>query len=206
MQKAYDRIECDFLRDLLQLWFHSQWIHWVMQCITTVSLSVKFNGDPLPYFQPTRGLRQGDPLSPYLFILMVNVLATLISQVVDMGNLQGIRLNRWCPTLSHLFFADDAIFFLEGKLLECQNLANILNQYCLATGQAVNRNKSGMFFSKNCPNSLQVNLAREFRVPVLENSGKYLDIPYDWEKSKREMIAWILGRIHSKLSWRPSLP
>lgn len=174
-----------------------------MQCITTVSLSVKFNGEHLPYFHPTRGLRQGDPLSPHLFILVANVLSTLIINAVDMGNLRGITLNRWCPTLSHLFFADDVIFFLDGKVLECQNLANILHQYCQATGQEVNCNKSGIFFSKACPHSLQVNLASELRVPVLAKTSKYFGLPSDWGKSKREMFAWILGRVNSKLEgWK----
>lgn len=90
-----------------------------MQCITTVSLSVKLNGEPLPYFYPTRGLRQGDPLSPYIFILVANVLSIIIKQAVDMGNLKGIKFNRCCSTFSHLFFADDAIFFSDVCLLEC---------------------------------------------------------------------------------------
>lgn len=56
--------------------------------------------------------------------------------------IKGIKLNSNCPTLSHLLFADDSIFFLDGKVKECQNLADILNQYCMATGQAINLNKS----------------------------------------------------------------
>lgn len=160
MQKAYDRVEWDFLRDyMLKLGFSSIWVQRVMECITTSTLSVRFNGENLPYIHPTRGLRQGDPLSPYLFILVANVLSILIQQALHMGNLKGITLNRWCPTLSHLLFADDVVFFLDGKLRECQNLANLLNQYCLATGQTVNRNKSGILFSKACPIQLQENLA-----------------------------------------------
>lgn len=71
-----------------------------------------------------------------------------------MGFLKEIKLNQWCPTLSHLFFADDAVFFLDGNLMECQNLYNLLNQYCLATGHTINRNKSCVFFSPSCPISL----------------------------------------------------
>jgi len=127
----------------------------VLQRITTVSINIKFNGEQLNYVHPTHGLRQGDPLSPYLFILLANVLSTLIHQALDMGNIKGIRLNRWCPTLSHLFFTDDAVFFLDGKIQECQSLAKILNQYCLATGHAINWNKSGIYFSKACPLALQ---------------------------------------------------
>jgi len=207
MQKACDRVEWDFLKDyFLRLGFHSIWVQWVMQCITTISISVKFNGDQLNYFHPISGLRQDDPLSPYLFILLANLLSTLIHQALNMGHLKGIQLNRWCPTLSHLFFVDDTIFFLDGKVLECQNLANILNQYCLAIGQAVNRNKSGIFFSKACPSTLKENLAQQFQIPVLHKIGKYLGIPSDWGRSKRDMFAWILGRVNSKLDgWKENL-
>lgn len=113
MKKAYERVEWDFLHDyLFKLGFHQRWVGWIMQCITTVPFSVKFNGEQLPFFFPSRGLRQGDPLSPYLFILMANVISTLITQAISIGHIKGIRLNRWCPTLSHLFFANDVIFSL----------------------------------------------------------------------------------------------
>lgn len=136
----------------------------------------------------------------------VESLSHLIHQAITIGHLKGIKLNRWCPTLSHLFFADDDIFFLDGKLLECQNLANIINQYCYATGQAINRNKSSIFFSKFCPLSLQENLAGVLRIPMVQRMGKYLGIPSDWGRSKRDMFAWILGRVNAKLKgWKESL-
>jgi len=117
-----------------------------------------------------------------------------------MGHLQGIQFNRACPKLSHLFFADDSIFFLKATVSECQNLANILNQYCLATGQLINRNKSGLFFSKHYPLTLQTNLANELRIPIVSKYGKYLGIPSDWGRSKREMFSWILARVNAKLA------
>lgn len=83
-----------------------------------------------PYFKPTRGIRQGDPLSPYLFIIVANVLSLLMKQALEAGTLCGIRLNRHCPTLSHLLFADDSIFFLNGTILECQNL-HLYVQYAI---------------------------------------------------------------------------
>jgi len=106
-----------------------------------------------------------------------------------MGNIKGVKLNNRCPTLSHLFFADDATFFIEGKMLECHNLANILHQYCWAMGQEVNCNKSEIIFSNACPIDLQEPLASELRVLVMKKTGKYLGIPSDWGKSKKEMFS-----------------
>lgn len=82
----------------------------------------------------------------------------------------------------------------------------ILNQYCLVAEQEINLNKSGIFFSKGCSQSLKDNMARELRVPIIDKTGKYLGIPSDWGESKLQMFAWVLGRINSKLeSWKEKL-
>lgn len=88
---------------------------------------------------------------PYLFIIMANVLSTLMNKAVVDGSIKGIKVNTSSPTLSHLLFADDAIFFLDRTIREAQNLANVLNQYCFASGQAINLNKLGIYFGKDCP-------------------------------------------------------
>lgn len=115
-------------------------------------------------------------------------------------------MNSSCPTLSHLLFADDAIFFLDMKIRECQNLAAVLNQYCFATRQAINLNKSGIYFSNGCPSSLKENMERELRVPVIDKTEKYLGIPLDWGQTKKQMFAWILARVNMKLEgWKEKL-
>lgn len=130
----------------------------------------------------------------------------MMKRAIDDGTVRGIKLNNSCPTLSHLLFADDFIFFLHGTILECQNLATLIRQYCFASGQAVNLNKSGIYFSKNCPNSLRRNMASELRVPEIEKTGKYLGMPSDWGASKKDVFAWILAKVHMKLeSWKENL-
>jgi len=123
-----------------------------MQCVTFISFSIKFNGESLPpFFQPSRGLHQGDPLSPYLSILFANVLSLLMKKAIEKGRFKGIKLHNKCPTLSHLLFVYDSIFFLDGKVRECQQLVDIFNQYRMVTGQAIKLNKSETFFSSGCP-------------------------------------------------------
>lgn len=90
--------------------------------------------------------------------------------------------------------------------MECRNLTLTLNQYCHAIGQAINLNKSGVSFSKHCPITLRRNLAQELRIPVIEKIGKYLGIPTDWGQLKKDIFAWILTRVNSKLEgWKEKL-
>ncbi|XP_048129004.1 uncharacterized protein LOC125312956 [Rhodamnia argentea] len=125
---------------------------------------------------------------------------------VQAGSFKGIQLNRHCPKLSHLLFADDSIFFLDGTLSDCQCLNQILNQYCYASGQAINLNKSGIYFSSGCPQSLRNTLAAELRVPELKKTGQYLGLPSDWGQTKRQLFSWILARVHRKLEgWKEKL-
>ena len=113
MNKAYDRAEWDFLQETLtRMGFHCDWIKLVMACVTTVNFKILINGKPGTVLSPSRGLRQGDPLSPYLFIIVCEVLSRNIKKEIQSGNLSGIKLSHNCPGISHLLFADDSLFFL----------------------------------------------------------------------------------------------
>lgn len=104
MAKAYDRIEWNFLENvLLTMGFPTNWVALVLKCVSSVSFSVLLNGRPLSYFSPQRGLRQGDPLSPYLFILCAEVFSGLILRAQERRSLHGIRIARNAPEISHLF-------------------------------------------------------------------------------------------------------
>ncbi|XP_048490082.1 secreted RxLR effector protein 78-like [Beta vulgaris subsp. vulgaris] len=87
MKKAYDRLEWNFIFITLEkLGFCSRWIEWLKQCITTVSFSVLVNGIPGETFVPSRGIRQGDPLSPYIFILCAEILARQLHRASSIGS------------------------------------------------------------------------------------------------------------------------
>jgi hypothetical protein len=93
LSKAYDRVDWDFLRQAMQkLGFSHRWVHWIMSCVTTVSYSVKFNGAILDSFAPSRGLRQGDPLSPFLFLFVVDGLSALLQQDVAQQAITPVKV------------------------------------------------------------------------------------------------------------------
>jgi hypothetical protein len=109
MAKAYDRVDWVFLEGVLaKLGFHSTWIQLVMACVTTVRYSVRFNGHLLDSFSQTRGLRHGDPLSPYLFLFVADTLSSLIKREVDNGALRELKICRRAPGISHLLLRTTA--------------------------------------------------------------------------------------------------
>ena len=114
MSKAYDRLEWDFISLVLQqLGFHPRWIELISQCISTVTYSFLINGSPRGNVLPSRGICQGDPLSPYIFIMCSEVLSGLCNRAQEEGILKVIRVARGYPRVNHLLFADDTISLSE---------------------------------------------------------------------------------------------
>lgn len=140
--KAYNRIQWDFLQALMrQMGFNGDW---VMQCMSTVTFSVFVNGAKCTTFKPSRGLCQGDPLSPYLFLWVVEVLLKLLNHRLERKDLSGMKVRRDCPVLSHLMFAGDVLLFLKADVSQCHIVLKILDIYGKTSGQSINFEKSGI--------------------------------------------------------------
>ena len=136
MSKAFDRDEWLFLKRVTEkLGFCSKWVNLIMHCISSVSYSVLINGATYGSIKPSRGLQQGDPLSPSLFLLYTEGLSAIIHEAVRNHSLTGISICRSSPSVTHLFFADDSILFCMANFDECQELKLILQMYENASGQ-----------------------------------------------------------------------
>jgi hypothetical protein len=94
-----------------QLGFEEKWIKLVMICVHTANYAVLLNGSPVGQFFPTRGIRQGDHISPYLFLLCVEALSSLMTQADERGLLVGVPTSKRGPWINHLFIADDNLLF-----------------------------------------------------------------------------------------------
>jgi hypothetical protein len=117
---------------LTKLGFAPMWINWIRICITSPSFSILINGSPYGLFCPERGLRQGDPLSHFLFILGTEVISCLLFRSESQDLLKGIKIARNCSPISHLLFADDLILFAKATSSEANILRSVLNCYlCL---------------------------------------------------------------------------
>lgn len=177
-EKAYDRIEWDFLWKCLNSFgFPSQWIVWIRECVTNVSYSIKINGQSSPQFKPSRGLRQGDPLSPYLFILCIDVFIRKLSLASQQPN-SGISFKPVPrgPSILCLMFADDSLLFCRVNSRTCNNLKSVIDNLCAQSEQLFNFHKSTIIFSKHVTNTRKASLAAQFNMLSTPSLGLYLGV------------------------------
>ncbi|XXG49421.1 hypothetical protein AAC387_Pa02g3611 [Persea americana] len=134
---------------MLKLGFDAKWVELIMLSVSMVSYSVIRDGKEVGPIIPTRGLRQGNPLSPYLFILCAEGLSSLIRKKERAGLIHGLRVARGAPAVTHLFFADDCFSFFNANQQEACLVNDMLAVYGRASRQMVNFNKSSVSFSAN---------------------------------------------------------
>lgn len=128
LEKAYDHLEWSFIRDTLKLFqFPHHLVSLIMSCGSTTSIAILFNGGTLDAFQPSRGICQGDPLSPYLIFLCMEVLGALIEGKGRESLWNLVKTSLGGPAFSHLFFADDLMLFAKADRKNCVAIKEVLD-------------------------------------------------------------------------------
>ena len=178
MSKAYNWVKWVFLKNIMKkMGFETRWINLIMECISTITYSVLINGAPTEAIHPSRGLRQGDLLLPYLFLLCSEGLHFLLHMAAESKQFRWVSICKKGSRLIHLFFADDSLVFCRASLVDCQKIQDLLDCYEKAFGQKLNWNKTGIFFSKaTLPNILD-QIKTTLGVQEIKQYERYLGLP-----------------------------
>ncbi|XP_026377705.1 uncharacterized protein LOC113272003 [Papaver somniferum] len=161
----------------------------IPKCISTTNTSILLNGSPCTYFSPTRGLRQGDPLSPYLFILCMESFSRYLKHAEHSNLIHGLKVTKEAPSISHLLFADDCLLFTKSTHNESSNLMSLIRYFSSISGQMINFEKSACFFSKNVQPDHCVSLIRAMNVRKIKINEKYLGIPLFITRNRTECMS-----------------
>jgi hypothetical protein len=159
MHKAYDRVEWIFLEKMMiRLGFHQDFVTLIMACVRSVKYKVRYNDQETDEFSPSRDLRQGDPLSPYLFLLCAEGLSSLLAHKEEIRGIEGVKVCRNAPSVSHLLFANDSLILMRADIINATSLRQVLEEYCASSGQMISESKCSIFFSPNVDVNLRVDI------------------------------------------------
>ena len=204
ISKAYDKVEWNFLKGIMtKLGLPERWIDGVMSCVTSTSFSVRINGKAYGNIRPSRGLHQGDPLSPYLFLLYAEEFSSMLSKAQDGGRLHWVSICRRAPCISHLLFANDLLLFCKANQEEVQVISNVLQTYATASNQCINFKKSSVFFSSNTTMESRERIKETLGVREVERFDSYLTL---FGQAKYQTFSFLKDRVWKKIQgWRGQL-
>eukprot|EP00253_Pinus_taeda_P030024 PITA_30024 len=177
LSKAYDRLNWEYLKKVMEAFgFCKRWIDWTSAMISTPTFSILLNGTSTSTFNASRGLRQGDPLSPFLFIIAAEGLGRYIEKEVQEDKIKGIRAWGNELPITHQQFMDDIMLFYNVSRREVKIMKNILDLFMEALGTQINNEKSCAYFF-NAIGNVECYLSRMMSFSVGELPTKYLGIP-----------------------------
>ncbi|KAI0523170.1 hypothetical protein KFK09_005562 [Dendrobium nobile] len=199
IKKAFDTVSREFLLARMhQKGFPKPFISWIKACITKVNFFVIIDGALEGFFSSSAGLRQGCPLSPYLFCIVMDALSNLL----DERGFKGFKTDNY--HLSHLLYADDVLILGDATIDNCKILSSILKEFANATGLHINYDKCSIMFSKNQRN--QDMLCQALSITNVNTKLTYLGIPISFTRLKVEDFLPLMDKLHKKFTgWKANL-
>jgi len=166
-------------------------------------MSLLWNGEQKELFKARQGLRQGDLLSLYLFVLCMERLCHLIDGAIAGKRWKPICLSQSGPKLSHICFAYDLILFAEASVAQVRVIQSVLEKCCIASGQKVSLEKSKIYFSDNVSRELGQQISNESGIKSTKELGKYMGMPILQKRINKATFGDILERVSTRLAgWR----
>eukprot|EP00253_Pinus_taeda_P032686 PITA_32686 len=191
LSKAYDKVSWTYLEAILEAFgFSKQWIKWILALIKSPRYSILVNGAPSAPFSQSRGIRQGDPLSPFLFVILMEGLSKLIAKRKAEGQIKGLLPIRSCPATMHQQFVDDTMLHGTPTMKEAIAYRDILHLFSKASGMEINFSKSTIFFF-NTHQVIQSHLSRLLGFKIGSLPSRYLGAPLTlkpWQKVHWEKV------------------
>jgi len=202
-EKAYDSVRWEFLYNmLLRMGFHNLWITWIRGCLESTSVSVLVNGSPTEEFKPTRGLKRGDPLVPFLFLVVAEVLGGIVRQARKTNLLTGLKIGRKEIEVCILQFTDDTIFLCEDSLNNVVTLKVILRGFELASSLKINFHKSKLA-GINVQSNVFACYTKTLNCTQMGISFKYLGLEVGKNPRKKQFWEPVINKIKARLSvWK----
>eukprot|EP00253_Pinus_taeda_P006274 PITA_06274 len=199
LSKAYHRLRWKYVDAILQTFgFYSRWVKWVLSMVSTPNFSILLNGTPTAPFNASQGLRQGDPLSPFLFIIAAERLGRYIKKELRERNVKGLCLWGNGIPVTHQQFVDDIMIFCKVSLHEVQKVKEILEIFMAASGTEINKEKSSAFIF-NSPEIVKNHLIRILGFRKGELPTKYLGTMLDISLLRVENWQPIIEKLKSRL-------
>jgi hypothetical protein len=185
---------------MTKMGFNEQWVDLIMKCVTTVTYHIKVNGDYTEWIIPQWGLHQGDPLSPYLFILCAEGLSALLQWVEVEGEIQGIKVCWGAPRINYLFFANDSLVLTRAQAEDVRELKQLVDIYEKVSGQMINREKPSILFSPNTQTSAWEQMGGVLSISQEPRNDRYLGLPVSVGKSMKRAFEYHYYRM--SIRWR----
>ncbi|KAG8371245.1 hypothetical protein BUALT_Bualt13G0067600 [Buddleja alternifolia] len=203
LEKAYDKIRWDFLAQTLHFFkFPERITRLILSCVESTHLQILWNDEPLDPIEPRCGLRQGDPLSPYLFVLCMKRLSYMIDEAVNNNKWDPISFSRSGPRISHMFFADDIILAAKSNSKSALSIKAILDAFCLASGLKIRVAKSTVFFAPKTP-TVQNEMEEILRFSPTFQLGRYLGIKITHSRNSSANFRDLIEKVRTRLSgWK----